>query len=105
MLMNAPNKLRELREAQDLTLEELAEEAGISPGYISKLESGDRDLNMRTMRKLAKPLQATLRDMMPSSEISIDAELKLLPRETSQELVETFLRTIRLARKLGKATD
>lgn len=103
--MNAPNNLRKLREARDLTLEKLAELSGLSPGYISKLETGDRDLNIRVMRKLAKPLAANPRDILPMTGISIDAELRALPEDVAAELLQTFLQTIRLAKKIGKSTD
>lgn len=103
MLMKYSNNIRFLREARKLTLEQLAELSGLSPGYISRLETNGRNLSVKTMAKLQKPLGAAPRDMLPAGGPSVDDALKELPPETSRELMETFLRTIRLAKKLGKA--
>ena len=37
------NKIRRYRELRGMTLKELADKAGISAGYLSHLERGDRD--------------------------------------------------------------
>lgn len=48
--------LRELRERRDLQMKELAERAGISESFISRLESGDRGLSRETVDALADAL-------------------------------------------------
>ena len=37
------NKIKKFREKKNMTLKELAEEAGISVGYLSHLENGSRN--------------------------------------------------------------
>jgi transcriptional regulator with XRE-family HTH domain len=49
-------RLRELRRRRVLTLEELAEEAGVGRNTIWRLEHGVMGAQPRTIRKLAKAL-------------------------------------------------
>jgi transcriptional regulator with XRE-family HTH domain len=49
-------KLRELRRRRVLTLEELAEKAGVGRNTIWRLEHGVMGAQPRTIRKLAKAL-------------------------------------------------
>jgi transcriptional regulator with XRE-family HTH domain len=50
-------KLRELRRRRVLTLEELAEKAGVGRNTIWRLEHGVMGAQPRTIRKLAKALE------------------------------------------------
>ncbi len=54
-------RIRELREAQNLTQEELAERSGVSRGTICALEKGEeRTTTTKTLLKLAKALDSTV---------------------------------------------
>lgn len=44
---------------------ELAREAGISPGYLSEIETSKKDGTFRTMAQIAKTLGVRLDDLMP----------------------------------------
>ncbi len=48
--------LRELRARRDLPMKKLAERAGLSQAFISRLESGDRGLSRETVDALADAL-------------------------------------------------
>ena len=49
--------IKKLREAQQLTQEELAKKAGVTQGYIGHLERGlKKNPSLPTLRKLAKAL-------------------------------------------------
>jgi len=50
-------RLRELRRRRVLTLEELAEKAGVGRNTIWRLEHGVMGAQPRTIRKLAKALE------------------------------------------------
>jgi transcriptional regulator with XRE-family HTH domain len=50
-------KLRELRRRRVLTLEELAEKAGVGRNTVWRLEHGLMGAQPRTIRKLAKALE------------------------------------------------
>jgi antitoxin component HigA of HigAB toxin-antitoxin module len=51
-----PNRIRELREARGLTLEDLAHRVGTTNQQISHLELGKRQLTVEWLRRLAKAL-------------------------------------------------
>jgi transcriptional regulator with XRE-family HTH domain len=54
---NFAMRLKRLRERKGLTQEELAEKAGLSRGYVSRLEIGRHDPPLSLVRKLAKALR------------------------------------------------
>lgn len=61
----ANNRIKELRTAKQLTLDELAERTGLSPGYVQRLESGKRNLGFEHLEKFATALEVTERELIP----------------------------------------
>ena len=57
-------RLRELRRERALSLRELAEITGVSHDGIQKLESGQRNAQPRTIRKLAGALGVAPKELM-----------------------------------------
>lgn len=54
-------KIKDLREALNMTQEELAEQSGVSRGTICALEKGEeRTTTTKTLLKLAKALKTTV---------------------------------------------
>lgn len=51
-----PHRLRQAREMQELTQEEVAEKAGMKPAAISHFETGQRQPNLRNLVKLCLAL-------------------------------------------------
>jgi transcriptional regulator with XRE-family HTH domain len=49
-------RLRKLRERRGLTQKALAEQAGISPGYLARLERALQDPRLSVLEKLARAL-------------------------------------------------
>ena len=60
-----PNRIREAREARNLTLEQLADRVGISYGEVAKTERGDRDLRVSRLILFARALQCHPTDLLP----------------------------------------
>lgn len=50
--------LKELREAKGLSINRLAKLCGLTPGYVSRLESGQRHPSYDAVARLAKVLEA-----------------------------------------------
>ena len=48
------NSIKQLREEQDLTLEQLAERVGLSVSYVQRLEKGDRNLSVKHIDRFAE---------------------------------------------------
>jgi transcriptional regulator with XRE-family HTH domain len=57
-------RLRELRRRRVLTLEELAEKAGLGRNTVWRLEHGVMGAQPRTIRKLAKALDVEPEDLV-----------------------------------------
>lgn len=64
-MTNTPNDtglaLRVMREAQGLTLRQLAEKAGVNFAYLSQVERGERTPNPRWLRSVLDALADNLR--------------------------------------------
>ena len=52
------------REGLGLTLEQLAERAGLSPNYVGTVEKGKRDPSLSTVLALAKALRVPAGDLL-----------------------------------------
>lgn len=57
-----PNRFKELRTARGLSIRKLAEEAGVSTETIYSVEHGKRQPSVRTLGKIARALDAEVRD-------------------------------------------
>lgn len=53
-------RLRQLRKAKKLTLNDLAEEAGVSQPFLSGLENGDKQPRLQTLESIAIALDAPI---------------------------------------------
>jgi transcriptional regulator with XRE-family HTH domain len=65
--------LRRRREEQNLTLEQFAERAELTPGYIGSIENGRRDPSLSTIIKLAHGLDVSVGALL-GKEIVISPE-------------------------------
>jgi transcriptional regulator with XRE-family HTH domain len=80
-----PNRIKELREARDMTQEALADAARTSFQQISRLENGSRKLTEEWMRRLGDALGvapcALMSDSLPDSDrVAQQAEEALVLR-------------------------
>lgn len=57
-------ELRRRRDAVGLTLEALAERAGLTPNYIGGIETGKRDPSLTTVLALAKGLRVPATELL-----------------------------------------
>lgn len=58
------HRIRGLRERRGLTQERLATLAGISRGYLARLETARHDPTLTTLEKLAKALKVKVWELM-----------------------------------------
>jgi transcriptional regulator with XRE-family HTH domain len=59
-----PNRIREVREQQGLTIEELAEKTDLSVSYVGRLERGERNLAIKHLVLFADALSVDQRDLL-----------------------------------------
>jgi transcriptional regulator with XRE-family HTH domain len=57
-------RIKALRERRRLSQEALAAKAGISRGYLARLETGRHDPTVGTVEKLAKALRVKVADLL-----------------------------------------
>ena len=62
--MSPPNRIRELRKAQHLSADDLAERIGTSQVQISRLERGERNLTVEWMMKISQALNCAPEDLL-----------------------------------------
>ncbi len=58
------NRIREEREAQGLSLEALAGNAGLSTGYLSRMEKGERNVSLKNLQKIAEALRVPMAELV-----------------------------------------
>ncbi|MDM8332749.1 helix-turn-helix transcriptional regulator, partial [Limosilactobacillus pontis] len=79
------SRIRKLREARNLTPEELAEKLGVSRVAVNRYETGARKANQDTLYDLASIFHVSINDFFPSttsdnnSQALIDIYEQLLP--------------------------
>jgi len=58
--------LRHTRRVKDLTQEELAEKLDVTVGWVSRIERGTKLPNLKLLFRIAKALQISLNELLPS---------------------------------------
>ena len=64
---DAPNRIKELREAAGLSQAELARRANVTPSALNKVELGSRGLDLDWMLRLAPHLGVAPAELLPRS--------------------------------------
>ena len=78
-------RLRKIRERQELKQSDLARRSGLTPAAISQLESGQREPNFSTIMRLATSLGTTPNDLLDiSAEGPGDPSIQALFREVKK---------------------
>lgn len=65
-ILDGENPIKIWREYRGLTQEQLAQAAGISTPYLSQIETGKRRGTMEVLSAIAKTLQVSLDDIVPT---------------------------------------
>lgn len=63
-----PNRIKELREERDLTIEQVAESTGLSVSYVSRLENGARNLSVKNLNLFAHAFQVQAEELLAKPE-------------------------------------
>jgi transcriptional regulator with XRE-family HTH domain len=90
-----PNHLAAWREFRKLTQEELAEKVGTTASQISMLETGDRGLSAKWLRRLAPALKTTPGHLLDHDPNTIDNDVFDIWMEIDRRDRETALRVLR----------
>jgi DNA-binding XRE family transcriptional regulator len=66
-LLDGENPIRVWREYRDMQAKELAAAADITGGYLSEIESGQKQPSVATLQAIAKALKVTVDDLLVSN--------------------------------------
>lgn len=73
-------RLRELRKARSMTLQALAEKAGLSVGFLSQLERNQASPSVRALNALAQALDVSIHWFFPDPEEEQDLDADIIVR-------------------------
>ncbi len=101
--MEYGKRLKQLREAKEITIYRLSQDTGISQGHISDLENGRNQPTIDTLKRLLAPIGITLSDFFnENGDVSVltDREKELVAsfRTLSDDKAELYF-------QLGKALN
>ncbi|WP_291378225.1 XRE family transcriptional regulator [Demequina sp.] len=74
-------RLRALRHARGLTLEELAARAQLSPSTLSRLESGKRQATLELLLPLTRQLGVRIDDLLPEADVDPRVRRPVIKRD------------------------
>ena len=87
---NVGKKIRNLRKQKKMNAKELAQDAGISYGMLSLLESGSTQGSVETLRKIAKVLDTTLAHLFTNensiNEIITDESMIIVRKDKRRKI-------------------
>lgn len=91
------NAVRAIREAKNLSIEQLATDAGIDRGNLSRMERGEAGWNIGHISKTAKALSVTAAEIVSLAETqdhettTIAAHILAMPERKRKRLMEFIL--------------
>src|SRR6185437_13201518 len=97
-------KLRHLRTARELTIAQLAEQAGVSSGLISQIERGNSNPSIKTLQRLRAALGVNLWEFLDDrasaalSEVGVPEASKFVCRKADRQRI--VVGTSRLVKEL-----
>jgi len=90
--LNQGDRIRELREQQGLTLDQLASRVGTTKGFLSDVENGKRGVSNENLLRLAQALGASVDYLMTGNQAqSAITPAVVIPRELSTFAEESGL--------------
>lgn len=69
--MGKPNRIKEWRERQGLTLDQLAELSHLSSSYLQRMESGERNVSLKNLERISAALKVPQRDLVISETFTV----------------------------------
>ena len=96
--MDFGREVRRRRKALDLTIEQLAERARITPNYLGSIETGGRDPSLSTVLSIASALRVPIGELLADRADGfgpVGAEAARLIESAPQDVREAALRMLR----------
>src|SRR6056297_2907129 len=90
MELPTPQDLKERRTALELTQSALAEAAGVSQPLIARIEGGDVDPRLSTLRRIVEALDEAEGEVVRAADLMHEAVISVAPDDAVGEAVETM---------------
>ncbi len=90
MELPTPQDLRERRTALGLTQSSLAESAGVSQPLIARIEGGDVDPRLSTLRRIVNALDEAEGEVVRAADLMHEAVVSVAPDDSVREAIETM---------------
>ena len=87
MRLPTPKDLRERRTSLDLTQSALADRAGVSQPLIARIEGGDVDPRLSTLRRIVEALHEAEGDVVRAETLMNEAVVNVAPDDTVSDAV------------------
>jgi len=88
MELPTPQDLRERRTSLDLTQSALAERADVSQPLIARIEGGDVDPRLSTLRRIVEALDEVEGDVVRARDIMHESVISIAPDDSVREAVD-----------------
>ncbi|NFM17921.1 helix-turn-helix transcriptional regulator [Clostridium sporogenes] len=102
--MNVSNKLRNLRNENNLTLKELSAKSGISVSFISDIENRRRNPSIETLKTLADALSVSVNDFFDDTNEAAKKDINI-PQEYSDKYKVTSRDKKQYEEEMKKANE
>lgn len=102
--MNVSNKLRNLRNENNLTLKELSAKSGISVSFISDIENRRRNPSIETLKTLADALSVSVNDFFDDTNEVTKKDINI-PQEYSDKYKVTSRDKKQYEEEMKKANE
>ncbi|ENJ9655871.1 helix-turn-helix transcriptional regulator [Clostridium botulinum] len=102
--MNVSNKLRNLRNENNLTLKELSAKSGISVSFISDIENRRRNPSIETLKTLADALGVSVNDFFDDTNEATKKDINI-PQEYSDKYKVTSRDKKQYEEEMKKANE
>lgn len=98
MQLNIGKKIKELRKAQNRSLDDLSKVTGVGKATLSRLENGKVGGNIATLKKIADALNITLDSLVEGAELKKEEVFNVMSK---QELKDITRRLISICKTLN----
>lgn len=96
-LQNPPNRIREQRTKRGVTLQDLADKLNTSKTQISRFETGEREIDLRWMRRIAHAMGLTVGDILNNDDVPAsldDRERHVLDAMRESEVIASTVERV-----------
>lgn len=90
MELPTPAEIRQQRQALGLTQREVAERAGVSQPLIARIEGGDVDPRLSTLRRIVEALDAAAADVVRAQDLMTSPVVTVEATDTVREAATTM---------------